>query len=129
VDGSRVVALGEQTIGNAAITLAELSVDGGAAFMPVPFGAPGPDPAITALTADAGGFTAAVQSGQARQQGVTVWMSASGASWTESHLSGLTGSGTHQLTALDSSGTTVTAIGSIATPQRQQSVVLTFSDR
>ena len=129
VNGSRIVALGQQTIAGMSMPLAELSVDGGATFKQVPFTAPGPDAAITALTADSGGFTAAGQSGEPGQQDVTIWTSAGGASWTQSHVAGLSGSGAHQLTALASSDTTVTGIGSIATQQNQQSVILTLPAR
>jgi hypothetical protein len=43
---------------------------------------PGPDPAVTALTADASGFTAAVQTGTPGRQDVTIWTSQDGAGWT-----------------------------------------------
>jgi hypothetical protein len=127
--GHRIIALGVQAAAGVSTPLAELSADGGATWRQVPFSAPGPDPAITALTADVGGFTAAVQTGEPGQQDVMIWMSPDGASWAQSHLSGLAGGGTHQLTALASSGTTVTGIGSIATQQRQVPIILVLSAR
>ncbi|HMD23240.1 MAG TPA: MFS transporter [Streptosporangiaceae bacterium] len=128
INGDRVAALGEQTVAGVSTPLV-LAVNGGASWIRVPFIPPGPDAAITALTADAGGFTAAVQSGQPGQQHVTVWTSADGASWTQMRLGGLSGGGIRQLTALASSGTTVTGIGSIATPYSQQPVTWTFPAR
>jgi len=70
-----------------------------------------------------------VQSGQPGRQHITVWTSADGASWTQMRLGGLSGGGTRQLAALASSGSTVTGIGSIATPYSQQPVTWTFSAR
>jgi WD40 repeat protein len=129
IDGNRVVALGVQTAEGVTRPLAELSTDGGATWRQVPFGALGPEPAVTALTASPGGFVAAVQTGAPGQPDGTVWTAADGANWTRSHVSGLSGSGTRQLTALASSGTTVTGIASIATPQIQRPVILTLSAR
>ncbi len=129
VSGRRVVALGVQTTAGLTTPLAELSVDDGATWQQVRFGAPSPQTAITALTADAGGFTAAVQSGAPGQQNVTVWTTADGTSWTQTPVSGLSGRGTRQLTALAPAGATVTAIGSAATPQSQQPIVLTLPAR
>jgi hypothetical protein len=78
VNGDRVVALGTQTRGGVTTALAELSVNEGATWTQVPFGAAGADPAVTALTTGSGGFTAAIRSGAA----VTVWTSSNGATWT-----------------------------------------------
>ena len=86
-DDDRLVALGVQTSGGVTTPLAELSTDDGATWRQVPFGAPGPDPSITALTVGPGGFTAAVQSGAPGQQDVTFWTSADGTSWTPSPAS------------------------------------------
>jgi Protein kinase domain len=129
ISGNRAVALGQQTIAGATMPLAELSVDGGATWRQVPFDAPGPDPAVTALTADSGAFTAAVQSGQPGQQDVTIWTSADGASWTQSRLSGLSGGGIQQLTALAPAGAAVTGITSAVTAQTQHPIVLTLPAR
>jgi hypothetical protein len=60
VNGSRVVAAGVQTSAGAVSPLAVVSrsrvSDGGATFAPVPFGMPGTDLAVTALSTHAGGF-------------------------------------------------------------------------
>ena len=124
ISGNRVLALGQQVVAGVTTPLAELSTDGGATFQPVPFASPGPDPAITALTAGAGGFTAAALAGAPGQQEVTIWTSADGSSWIRSSATG-----TDQLTALAPAGPAVTAIGSAATPQSQRLVVLTLRAR
>jgi hypothetical protein len=80
VHNDRIVALGTQTTAGVTTPLAELSANDGATWHQIPFGAPGPDPAITALTADAGGFTAVARAG-APGTDVTVWTSRDGASW------------------------------------------------
>ena len=90
----------------------------------MPFGAPGPDTVITALTADSGGFTAAGQYGQPGQQTAVTWTSATGLSWTPAQVSGLGGGGSHAVTALVSSGSAVTGIGSTATMGGQQFLLL-----
>jgi Protein kinase domain len=118
INGNRVVALGTRTAAGSTTLLAEVSSDGGRTWRQVPFDAAGANPAVTALTADSGGFTAAVQ---APGQQVTIWISADGTSWTQADLSGLP----HQLTALAPTGTTVTGIGVTATPQRQQPFTVT----
>jgi Protein kinase domain len=129
ISGNRVAALGVQTVAGVTTPLAELSVDGGRAWRQVPFGAPGPDVAVTALTAEGGGFTAAVQTGTPGQSQLTIWTSADGTAWTQARLRGLSGGGTHQLTALAPSGTGVTGIVSTATSQSQQPTVLTLPAR
>jgi hypothetical protein len=125
ISGNRVVALGRQVVGGVTTPLAELSTDGGATWQPVPFAAPGPDPAITALTADRGGFTAAVQAGTPGQPHVTLWTSADGATWAQAPASGRF----DQLTALAPAGPVITAIGPAGTVQSQQPVVLTLPAR
>ncbi len=125
ISGNRVVALGQQVIAGVTTPLAELSTDGGATFAPVPFGPLGPDPAVTALTADAGGFTAAVQAGTPGQQQVTIWTTPDGTTWTQ-----LPGRGTYyELTALAPAGPAVTAIGAASGALSPQPVVLTLPDR
>jgi hypothetical protein len=123
ISGDRVAALGQATTAAGPEPIAELSVDGGATWIQVPFRAPGPDTAFTALTAGAGGFTAAAQFGEPGQQEVAVWTSATGTIWTPSQISGLTGAqpgGRYLLGALAPAGTGVTGIGSAATQQSQQ---------
>jgi len=124
IDGSHVVALGQQTTADRIRPLAELSADGGQTWQVVPFSAPGPGISFTALTAGSGGFTAALQFSPAgAAPGAAVWTSADGASWTRSAVSGLTGGGSHDLSALAPSGSAVTGIDSVQTQAGQQFVV------
>jgi hypothetical protein len=125
VHGSQVVALGQQTTAHGVQPLAERSDDGGRTWQPVPFTAPGPGASFTALTAGSGGFTAAAQFSLAGgATAAAVWTSADGASWTRSPAGGLTGGGSHAITALAASGAVVTAIDSVQTQASQQFVVL-----
>ncbi len=123
INGDRVAALGQETTPSGSVQFAELSVNGGASWNRVPFAAAGPNTTLTALTADSGGFTAAGQFGEPGQLQVAIWTSANGATWTPSQISGLTGphnSGSYRITSLVTSGSAVTAIGSIATQQNQE---------
>ncbi len=79
---------------------------------------------ITALTADSGGFTAAGQYGRPGRQTVVMWTSATGITWTPAQVSGLGGGGSPAVTALVSSGSAVTGIGSTATMQGRQFLLL-----
>jgi hypothetical protein len=129
VNSDRVMAAGVQTSADAISPLAAVSADGGATFAPVSFGVPETDLAVTAITADTGGFTAAVQSGAPGQQAVTAWTSAAGTSWTPGPVSGLPAGGSDQLTALLPAGARVTAIASAATLLSQRPAVLTLPAR
>jgi len=123
IGGNRVVALGQAYTKAGAIPVAELSVNGGSSWQQVPFTPPGPDTTFTALTATAGGFTAAGQFGQPGQQQVAAWTSANGTSWTSATIGGLTGTqtgGSYLISALAPSGTAVTGIGSLATQASQE---------
>ena len=125
VNGSHVVALGQQTTADGIQPLAERSDDGGRTWQPVPFSAPGPGVSFTALTASSGGFTAAAQFGPAgAATAAAVWTSADGTSWARSPVSGLTNGGSHAITALAASGAAVTGIDSVQTQASQQFVVL-----
>jgi hypothetical protein len=130
MQGSRVVALGQQVTGGVTTPLAEISSNGGASWTPVPFGAPGADPSFTALTADSAGFTAAAQFGAPGRQAVTVWTSPDGMTWTTSAAGGLPGSGASEITTLAGAARgTVIAVGSAASQDSQQPLVRTFADR
>ena len=121
VRGSNVVALGQQTTADGIQAFAERSDDSGLTWRLVPFSAPGPGISFTALTADAGGFTAAAQFGRAGgTTDASLWTSADGTSWTRSPVSGLTGGGSHALTALAASGAAVTGIDSVQAQASQQ---------
>jgi hypothetical protein len=125
VDGDHMTALGTQTNAGGVISpLAEISLNGGKTWRQVPLGAPSPHVAVTALTASPAGFTAAIQTGTSGQPQVTVWTSADGTSWSPSPVTA-----TDQLTALAPVGSGVTGIGSAATSQDQQPVVLALPDR
>jgi hypothetical protein len=124
INGDRVVALGQEIKAGGAVPFAELSADGGASWQQVRFIPPGPDTVITALTADSGGFTAAGHYGEPGQQTAVTWTSATGATWTPAQVSGLGGGGSDEITALASSGSAVTGIGSTATMQSRQVLIL-----
>jgi hypothetical protein len=141
INGNRVVALGQATIGKGpaigsaagtqpgAVPFAELSVDGGATWQQVPFSSPGPYTSFTALTADAAGFSAAGLFGQPGQQDVALWASATGGSWKPYQSGGLNGSAAWQIDAMTRSGAQVAGIGTIVTQQSQQTVTFTLPAR
>ena len=124
VNGSRVVALGQQTTADGIQPLAERSTDGGLTWQPVPFSPPGPGVTFTALTSSSGGFTAAGQFGAAGGDlAAAVWTSADGATWTRAPVSRLTGGSSHDLTALAAWGAAVTGIDWVQTQAGQEFVV------
>ena len=129
INGNHVVALGQEIKAGSAVPFAEQSSDGGASWRQVPFSLPGPNTVITALTADSGGFTAAGQYGEPGQQTVVTWTSATGLTWTPAQVSGLGGGGSQAVTALVSSGSAVTGIGSTATMQGRQFLLLALPHR
>jgi hypothetical protein len=124
VSGSRMAALGQATTtAGAVVPFAEVSNDGGATWHQVPFAAPGPDTAFTAVVAGSNGFTAVGQYGRPGQVSPAAWISTDGTAWTQSGLTGLNGA--YRITALLPAGTATTAIGSIATQQSQGAFVMT----
>jgi hypothetical protein len=124
VNGSHAVALGQQSTAQGVQPLAERSADGGRTWQPVPFTAPGPGVSFTALTASGGGFTAAARFRSAGgTMAAAVWTSADGTNWTQPPVSGLTGGGSHAITALAASGAAVTGIDSVQAQGSQQFVV------
>jgi hypothetical protein len=144
IDGNRVVALGQATTGTGpaigsatgtrpgAVPFAELSTDGGATWHQAGFSSPGPGTSFTALTADAGGFTAAGQLGKAGQQQAAIWTSANGTTWTPAPARGVTGpqpGGTYRITALAPAGSAVTGMVSVTTQQSQRAVAVTIPAR
>jgi len=131
ISGNRVVATGKETTEAGVTTpLAELSTAGGTGWQPVPFGSPSPGATITAVTGTSAGFTAASQfSGWDGELDAAVWTSATGASWTPSSVSGLTGGGSHDITALTQSGSSVSGIDSFLTQGSQQFVTLSLPSR
>jgi hypothetical protein len=141
INGNRVVALGQGTVGKGpavgsanatapdAVPFAELSADGGATWQQVPFSSPGPYTSFTALTAGAAGFTAAGLFGQPGQQDVALWASATGTSWKPYQSGGLSGSEAWRIDALARSGALVAGVGTIITQQSQQTVTFTLPAR
>ena len=128
VSGTRVTALGQQVTADGVRPLAEVSADGGRAWQPVPFSSPGLGVSITALAGGRGGFTAAAQFGAAGGAlDAAVWTSADGSRWTRSAVRGLTGDGSHAITALAWSGSAVTGIDSVQTQTAQQFTTLTLA--
>jgi Protein kinase domain len=127
ISGDHVVALGVQTKADGSVPFAEFSTDGGASWQEAPLGSAGPGTTVTALTAASGGFTAASQSGPPGQQDAQIWTSATGSTWTSVQVSGLSGGGAHDVTALVSSGSAVTGVGLVASPQSQQPVTVSLA--
>jgi hypothetical protein len=127
INGDQVVALGQATKAGPSVPFAELSADGGASWQEKPFGSAGPGVAVTALTASSGAFTAASQSGSPGQQSAQIWTSTTGSTWASAQVSGLSGGGAHQISALVSSGSAVSGIGTIATEQSQQALTLSLA--
>ena len=127
INGDHVVALGLQTKAGRSVSFAELSADGGASWQERPFGSAGPGVAVTALTASSGEFTAASQSGPRGQQNAQIWTSAAGSTWASAQVSGLSGGGAHQISALVSASSGVSGIGTIATEQSQQALTLSLA--
>jgi hypothetical protein len=124
INSGHVVALGQATKAGRSVPFAELSANGGASWLEKPLGSAGPGVTVTALTAGSGGFTAASQSGSPGQQSAQVWTSATGSAWASVQVSGLSGGGAHQITALVPSGSAVSGIGTITTEQSQQALTL-----
>jgi hypothetical protein len=127
VNGDHVVVLGQQQQAGGAVPLAEMSANGGPSWQVVPFPSPGPDTAITALSAGPGsGFTAAAQYGPPGQQQAAVWTSPNGAAWARSQVSGLAGGSVSQVAALAQADSAVVGIGAVATQTSQHPVTVTL---
>jgi hypothetical protein len=130
INGNRVVATGTETTQAGTTPLAELSVSGGTSWQQVPFGSLVPGTTITAVTQTSGGFTAAsLSSGSSGDLDAAVWTSATGASWTQSSVDGLSGGGSHEISALARSGSTVAGIDSVQTNTGQEFVTVPLPGR
>jgi len=129
INGNRVVATGWQTTKAGSTPLAELSTSGGTGWQQVPFGSLSPGATITAVTQTSGGFTAASQSGGPGEVDAAVWTSATGANWTQSAVDGLTGGGSHEISALARSGSAVAGIDSVETDTGQEFVTVPLPGR
>jgi hypothetical protein len=141
INGNRVVALGQGTVGKGpavgsatgtepgAVPFAELSTDGGQSWHQVPFSSPGPYTSFTALTADATGFAAAGLFGPPGQQVVALWASSTGTSWQPYQSGGLNGSAAWRIDAMARAGAQVAGLGTTLTQQSQQTVTFTLPAR
>jgi serine/threonine protein kinase len=129
INGTRVVATGWQTTKAGLTPLAELSTSGGTGWQQVPFGSLSPGATITAVTQTSGGFTAASQSGGPGEVDAAVWTSATGANWTQSAVDGLTGGGSHEISALTRFGSAVAGIDSVETNSGQEFVTVPLPGR
>jgi len=127
VNGNQVAALGQAITAGGVVPFAELSLNGGAAWLQAPFASPGPDTAFTALVAGSRGFTAVGQYGPPGQASPAAWTSADGTAWAQSRLGGL--NATYHITALVPAGTATTAIGSIATQRSQGAFMMSVPAR
>ena len=58
-----------------------------------------------------------------------VWTSATGTSWTQSPVGGLAGGGSHEISTLARSGSTVAGIDSVETNSAQEFVSVPLPDR
>jgi hypothetical protein len=134
VIGKRVVATGGsdgQGTGSAAFAVS--SPDGGATWQQADLRLPAPGTVVTALASGKHGWIAAGQYGTPGRPRVVVWKLASGAStWTQAHVSGITGPGTGktpEITALGLSQGAVTGIGPVAPALSRQAAVFTLPAR
>jgi hypothetical protein len=105
VNGTRVVAAGSAVTPAGNIPIVVVSEDGGQHWNHVVLSAPDGLGTVTALTAAGAGFVAAGQVGQAGAQHAVAWGSPDGSSWSAATP---IGAGADQVTALGSSGGTVT---------------------
>ena len=130
IDGSHVVATGQQTTRAGPALLVDMSSDGGNTWQTEPFAVPGQVTTITAVTGGTGGFVAASQvSSASGAADAAVWTSPGGASWTQLPVSGLAGGGSHDITALIRSGSDVTGIETFQTQATQKFVILPLTAR
>jgi protein kinase-like protein len=127
IAGNHVVVLGQAAQAGRSVPFAELSADGGASWQEKPFGSAAPGVTVTALTVSSGGFTAASQSGPRGQQNTQIWTSATGSAWASAQVSGLSGDGARQISALVSASSGVSGIGTIATEISQQALTLSLA--
>ena len=135
VIGAQVVATGgSDGQGPGAAAFAVFSPDGGASWRQAALSLPEPGTVITALAAGGQGWVAAGQYGKpgqygepGRQQAVVMWkLPAAGDTWTQVHVSGITGTGrTREITALGGAEDAVTGIGPVDPAASRQAA--TFS--
>jgi hypothetical protein len=120
--GRMIVATGNETTATGTAAFAAYSADGGQSWQQTRLSAPGGLAAVTALAAPGRGFEAVGTVGRPGNQRVIVWSSRDGISWhaREPVGTGLSGRGTQAITALASSGSLLTGVGYVATPDAEQ---------
>jgi hypothetical protein len=125
--GTEVTASGQQ------LPFAAVSRDGGTTWaetaLPVPRASTAAATEVTALAAAGGGFTATGTYGAPGNQDVVIWTlpraAAPGTVWTVAAptSTGLAGPGTHAITALAQTGSTLTGAGFTATPASEEPTI------
>jgi hypothetical protein len=120
--GRVIVATGNETTAAGGAPFAAYSADGGKTWQQTPMSAPGGLTAVTALAAAGRGFEAVGTVGRPGNQRVIVWSSRDGMirHAREPAGTGLSGPGSHAITALASSGSVVMGVGYVATPAMEQ---------
>jgi hypothetical protein len=114
-NGTRVVAAGNAaTAQGATVAFAEVSTDDGITWHEATLPSPGPQAAVTALSASGAGYVAAGQSGQpgGTQAAAVLWTSPDGMNWAPARRVPDPAGGTVAvITSLTSAGGTVSGVG------------------
>jgi hypothetical protein len=119
VNGRTLVAAGTaSTAAGRTSPFAALSRDGGATWTESLLPFPGGTAAVHAVAATGNGFTAIGTAGRGGSQNVVIWTSTDGRTWTSKSpsVTGLSGQGIQEITALTVSGSTLTGVGFTASP-------------
>jgi hypothetical protein len=121
-----VVATGDLGVEAGRIPLIVVSKDGGVTWQSTPIGNygafAGPQGTVTAITSDAGGFTAAGLVGAPGHQQAVTWTSPDGITW--SRATPVAG-GTQSITALAPGGSSISSIATVMAKYGTQSVEVT----
>jgi hypothetical protein len=125
-NGARVVATGNAVTAKGTVAFAEMSDDDGTSWHEADLSSPGPQAAVTALTASNGGFAAAGQSGRSGDPAAIVWTSADGMSWAPARsVPAPAGAQVRVITGLTSAGSTLIGIGVASAQAGERPVVYT----
>jgi hypothetical protein len=125
-DGRTIVAVGTATTAAGRTSpFAARSKDGGATWTESPLPSPGGAAAVNAVATTGNGFTAVGTFGAAGTQNVVIWTSADGQAWTANtpSVTGLTGPGVQEITALAVSGSTLTGVGFTASAASESPII------